>query len=76
MSENDEGGPAPDRDGLLEAVVAEAVLVGTAFRLRDREALLMMLRRLTSALAALGEADAAEECPVSMRDTARGAESA
>lgn len=36
-----------------EQVIAAAVLVATAFRLRDEEALVTMLRRLTAAVAKL-----------------------
>ncbi len=42
----------------LENVIAAAVLVATAFRLRDEDALILTLRRLTDAVDAL-EADPA-----------------
>lgn len=47
-------------DPRLENVVGAAVLVATAFRLRDEDALILTLRRLTDAVDALEEA-AAEE---------------
>lgn len=48
----------------LESVVGTAVLVATAFRLRDEDALVMTLRRLVDAVDALeSEAEApAEPC--------------
>jgi len=39
-----------------EQVIAAAVLVATAFRLRDEEALVTMLRRLTAAVGKLEQA--------------------
>ena len=52
-----EGNPGVSR---VENVVAAAVLAATAFRLRDEDALVLTLRRLTSAVDAL-EAETAEE---------------
>lgn len=40
-------------DSRLETVVGAAVLVATAFRLRDEDALILTLRRLTDAVDAL-----------------------
>ncbi|MEZ5864624.1 MAG: hypothetical protein R3D25_11380 [Geminicoccaceae bacterium] len=45
-------------DPRLENVVGAAMLVATAFRLRDEEALIMMLRRLTNAVDGLSRDDA------------------
>lgn len=45
-------------DPRLENVVGAAMLVATAFRLRDEEALIMMLRRLTNAVDDLAHDDA------------------
>ena len=47
-------------DPRLESVVGAAVLVATAFRLRDEDALILTLRRLTDAVDALEEAADAE----------------
>lgn len=48
-------------DSRIENVVGAALLVSTAFRLRDEEALILTLRRLTDAVDALeAEAEAAE----------------
>ena len=47
-------------DPRLENVVGAAVLVATAFRLRDEDALILTLRRLTDAVDALEEAAEAE----------------
>jgi hypothetical protein len=47
-------------DPRLENVVGAAVLVATAFRLRDEDALILTLRRLTDAVDALEEAADAE----------------
>jgi len=47
-------------DPRLEHVVGAAVLVATAFRLRDEDALILTLRRLTDAVDALEEAAEAE----------------
>ncbi len=47
-------------DPRLENVVGAAVLVTTAFRLRDEDALILTLRRLTDAVDALEEAAEAE----------------
>lgn len=44
----------------LESVVSAAVLVATAFRLRDEDALILTLRRLTDAVDAL-EIEAEED---------------
>jgi hypothetical protein len=53
-----EGGIGESR---IENVVGAALLVATAFRLRDEEALILTLRRLTDAVDALeAEAEAAE----------------
>ncbi len=51
-------------DPRLEDVIGAAVLVATAFRLRDEDALILTLRRLTDAVDALEEAATAEfdEC--------------
>lgn len=43
----------PLGDARLESLVTAAVLVSTAFRLRDEEALILTLRRLTEAVDAL-----------------------
>lgn len=54
---------APDSalgDPRLENLVGAAVLVATAFRLRDEDALILTLRRLTDAVDALEEAAEAE----------------
>jgi hypothetical protein len=57
----------------LEAVVGTAVLVATAFRLRDEDALVMTLRRLADAVDALeAEAEAAAETPAGQRQAACG----
>ncbi len=45
-------------DPRLENVVGAAMLVATAFRLRDEEALIMMLRRLTNAVDGLAKDEA------------------
>ncbi len=45
-------------DPRLENVVGAAMLVATAFRLRDEEALIMMLRRLTNAVDGLARDEA------------------
>jgi hypothetical protein len=47
-------------DPRLENVVGAAVLVATAFRLRDEDALILTLRRLTDAVDVLEEAAANE----------------
>jgi|GEM_PF-1995939 len=47
-------------DPRLENVVGAAVLVATAFRLRDEDALILTLRRLADAVDALEEAAEAE----------------
>lgn len=47
-------------DTRLENVVGAALLVATAFRLRDEDALILTLRRLTDAVDAL-EAEPVEE---------------
>lgn len=44
-------------DPRLENVVGAAMLVATAFRLRDEDALILTLRRLTDAVAFLEEDD-------------------
>ncbi len=46
----------------VETVVGAALLVATAFRLRDEDALILTLRRLTDAVDALeAESEAADE---------------
>jgi hypothetical protein len=50
IAEHDE---LPAGGSPLEAVVSAAVLVATAFRLRDEDALILTLRRLTDAVDAL-----------------------
>ena len=61
--------PLPDLDDAIEGslgcsrienVVGAAVLVATAFRLRDEDALILTLRRLTDAVDAL-EAETVDE---------------
>jgi len=47
-------------DPRLENIVGAAVLVATAFRLRDEDALILTLRRLTEAVDVLEEAAEAE----------------
>ena len=57
----------------LEAVVGTAVLVATAFRLRDEDALIMTLRRLAEAVDALeAEAVSDAEAPAEQRQAACG----
>ena len=57
----------------LESVVGTAVLVATAFRLRDEDALVMTLRRLADAVDALeAEAEAAAQSPAEQRQAAFG----
>ena len=51
---------AASGDPRLEQLVGAAVLVATAFRLRDEDALILTLRRLTEAVDAL-EAEAVAE---------------
>ena len=55
LDEAFEGGSGDPR---LENVVGAALLVATAFRLRDEEALILTLRRLTDAVDALDAATA------------------
>ncbi|HFD16021.1 MAG TPA: hypothetical protein ENJ38_06940 [Rhodospirillales bacterium] len=45
-----------DRDAASEAVLSAAVLVTTAFRLRDESSLVFALRRLADAVASFEEA--------------------
>lgn len=57
----------------LESVVGSAVLVATAFRLRDEDALIMTLRRLAEAVDALeAEAESEAEGPAEQRRAACG----
>lgn len=55
----------------LENLVGAAVLVTTAFRLRDEDALIMTLRRLTDAVDAM-EAEAEAEAAGETRQAACG----
>ena len=56
----DEAGAGSLGDTRLEAVAGAALLVATAFRLRDEDALILTLRRLTDAVDAL-ETDTVDE---------------
>jgi hypothetical protein len=58
-------------DAQFDAVISAAVLVSTAFRLRDEDALILTLRRLTEAVAALEEA-AEASAEVASREAACG----
>ena len=46
----------------VQALIGEAILVGTAFRLRDSEALILTLRRLVDAIERLA-ADGSDPSP-------------
>ena len=48
-------------DSRVENVVGAAILVATAFRLRDEDALILTLRRLTTAVDALENAETQAE---------------
>jgi len=57
LSDLDAGPQPASGDPRLENVVGAAMLVATAFRLRDEDALILTLRRLTDAVAYLEEAE-------------------